>query len=350
MTIDEVGSRRSSIRTVRLAWGSLLVSKVVTFATQILAIPTAYRALGPDGFAAYAAVTAAANLVWALNLGIGGALVTPIAEAAARGDRRREAELVQAGLAPLVIISFCGAILAIPILCFLPLETLFGKAAATGLPGIRVAAVIAMTATLLTIPLSGIEALRQAYQEIHIGIAIGTVFNFVMCCGLLIAARFSTNLIVFVAVFVIPPLLTRIVSSWTLLRSRSYLLQCQDLSAVRALATSLLGDGVLYLASSYSGMLAYQWPIYWVTKHESTAISSAFAICTQIVLVPVSSIMGMIQPLWSPIADARTREDFGWLRKQLLKLSLTIVAIGSMVMLTLSIGGTFWANSGLDAR
>jgi len=333
------GARKTRIRTIRLAWSSLFISKIVTFGVQVLAIPTAYRALGEDGFAAYAAVTASANLIWALNLGIGGALVTPIAEAAARGDETRQAQLVHAGLFPLVLVCLIGALLVVPILLSLPLATMFGRAGQTGLPGIRAAAVIAMAATLLTIPLSGIDALRQAYQEMHIGIMIGTVCNALMCVGLLLASRYSHSLTVFVLAFVGPPLLAKIVSCAALLAKRRYLLRGFDLQLVKVQMKPLLGDGIRYLGSSFSNILVYQWPVYWMTRHEATGLSSAFAICTQMALVPVSSLLGLVQPLWSPIADAVARKDYGWLDTQVRRTRNAIVASGLAIFATILIGG-----------
>src|SRR5208283_4166291 len=122
-----VTHRRQRQQRMVWAWSTSLLSKVVTIGVQLLAVPLVYRALGQGGYAAYAAVTAAAGLIGVLNLGMGGSLVTPIAEAAARSDEREQAMLVQAGLGPLVLVCLFGLVAVIPVVAFVPLSTLFGR-------------------------------------------------------------------------------------------------------------------------------------------------------------------------------------------------------------------------------
>src|ERR1017187_2626554 len=86
-----VAHRRQRQQRMVWAWSTSLLSKIVTIGVQLLAVPLVYRALGEGGYAAYAAVTASAGLMGVLNLGIGGSLVTPMAEAAARSDERKQA-------------------------------------------------------------------------------------------------------------------------------------------------------------------------------------------------------------------------------------------------------------------
>src|ERR1035437_3400034 len=95
------------LRTRRLvsAWLTLVPSKALTLLVQIIAIPVVYRAIGPVQFAAYAAVTAAVSILGFLNLGMGGALVTPLAQAAAVRDHPREARLLGATLVPIAAVG-----------------------------------------------------------------------------------------------------------------------------------------------------------------------------------------------------------------------------------------------------
>ena len=79
--------RRQRTRRIFSAWVTSAPSKVVTLLVQVIAIPIVYRSLGPGQFAAYAAVTAVVSILNFLNLGMGGALVTPLARATADRDR-----------------------------------------------------------------------------------------------------------------------------------------------------------------------------------------------------------------------------------------------------------------------
>lgn len=322
-----VAHRRQRQKRIRLAWSTSLVSKVATVGVQLLAVPLVYRALGDGGYAAYAAVTASAGLIAALNLGIGGSLVTPIADAAARLDERRQAALIQAGLGPLLMLCIGGSIVVLPTVAYLPLTTLFGRVGATGSANLRIAALIAAAATLATIPLSAITFIRQAYQELHVSNLIGAVSNVILCVVLLMAARRSTAVSVFVAIFVLIPLAASAFNLGFLFLKRPYLLRSAGKQAVKD-SRHLLADGIRFFGASFSSVLIYQWPVYWIARSMPPSSSSLFAICMQAVVLPLASIIGFLQPLWPSTADAVARKDHHWVEVTMRQGSRVIVAIG----------------------
>jgi O-antigen/teichoic acid export membrane protein len=316
------------------AWSTSLLSKIATIGVQVLAVPLVYRALGEGGYAAYAAVTASAGLIGVLNLGIGGSLVTPIAEAAARQDERRQAVLVQAGLGPLVLLCIFGSALVIPAVALLPLRTLFGKVGATGSWDLRIAALIAVSATLATIPLSAAGFLRQAYQEMHLSNLIGAASNVLLCIALLIAAARSTMVAVFVAVFVLIPLIAQGVNFAWLLAQRPFLLRSEGRRTWKD-SRHLLADGIRFLGASFASVLVYQWPVYWIARSLPASSSSLFAICIQATVLPLGFVFGFLQPLWSATADALARADHQWLDSQIKRGRSVIVAVGGCAFLML---------------
>ena len=322
----ETTNRRQRQQRMTWAWSTSLLSKMATIGVQVLAVPLVYRALGEGGYAAYAAVTASAGLIGVLNLGIGGSLVTPIAEAAARQDERRQATLVQAGLGPLVLMCMLGSIAVIPVVAFLPLSTLFGRVGATGSWDLRIAALIAVSATLAAIPLSAVGFLRQAYQEMHLSNLIGAASNVLLCIALLVAATRSTMVAVFVAVFVLIPLIAQGVNFGCLFAQRPFLLRSEGRRAWKD-SRHLLADGIRFLGASFANMLVYQWPVYWIARSLPASSSSWFAICIQVVVLPVGFVFGLLLPLWSSTADALARADHHWINNQIRRGRSVIVSL-----------------------
>ncbi|HLY41331.1 MAG TPA: hypothetical protein VKR52_08955 [Terracidiphilus sp.] len=325
-------------KRIKLAWGTSLVSKVATIAVQLLAVPLVYRALGQGGYAAYAAVTASAGLIGVLNLGIGGSLVTPIAEAAARRDEHRQTVLVQAGLVPLFLLCALGSIAVIPIVAFVPLSTLFGKVAAAASPDLRVAALIAVSATLAAIPLASVSFLRQAYQELHVSNLISAGANLFLLAALLVAARRSTAVAVFVAVFVLIPLSANAINFGLLFGQRPFLLRLER-KTVWEHSRHLLADGIRYVSASFSNVLVYQWPVYWIVKNLPASTSSTFAICVQAIVLPIGFVLGFFQPLWSSTADAMARADHDWVSRQMRRGRAVTMAFGGCAFLTMLVFG-----------
>ncbi len=105
---------------------------------------------------------------------MGGALVTPLAQAAADRNHGREQGLVAATLLPITAVAILALCIALPLLWLMPLGTLFGLAATTtAAQPLRIAVLIACVGTIGAVPLSVIDSARQAYQETHISNLFG---------------------------------------------------------------------------------------------------------------------------------------------------------------------------------
>ncbi len=338
-------ARRARTNRMQLAWITSLLSTVTTVAIQLLAIPLVYRSLAESGYAAFASITAAAGVIGVLNLGIGGSLVTPLAAAGAEGDEERQAVLVQAGLGPLIALCLIGIAVILPVVASLSPKTLLGKAGAGNVLDLHAAILIAVTVALASIPLSSIDILRQAFQELHISNLLGAASNVVVCIALLIAAHYSMALTAFIAAFTLPPLAFKMGNSGCLFGRKRYLLRRPD-RFPRLESQRLLGDGLRYVLASFSFVLVYQWPVYWIARTLPARQSAPFAISIQIVLLSLSFALGFLRPMWSSTADAYARRDYAWLDRQIKKGRLTVVLTGVAVLAAMLLLGQqmvrFW--------
>lgn len=328
--------RRHRTRRLVSAWGTSAPSKVVTMLVQVIAIPIVYRSIGPAQFAAYVAVTSVVSILGFLNLGMGGALVTPLAYAAAAKDRNREASLFGSTLFPLIALAIAGLAIALPLLLFLPLRTLFGLAAtATPGPALRTAAVLACIGTLVAIPLSLADSARQAYQEMHVSNLFGTLLNVILCGGLLLTARLAPTLPAFVAVAALTPLAVRILNATHLLLRRPYLVAMLRGSASWPLVRQLAKNGISYMgAASIASVLVYQWPVYYMARVRPPLESSTFAVYLQLILLAFSFGVSLAQPLWPAVADAAARADRVWVAKVVRRARAASLVYGACGLLT----------------
>jgi O-antigen/teichoic acid export membrane protein len=330
-------SRDQRRRRIISAWVTLVPSKAVTLLVQIIAIPMVYRAIGPAQFAAYAAVTAAVSILGFLNLGMGGALVTPLAQAAAGGDHQREARLFGATLIPIAAIAAVALCITLPGLWFLPLRALFGMAASTTAPeALRAAALLACIGTIAAIPLSVIDSVRQAYQEMHISNLFVLLTNTLLCVGLILTAWLRPTLPVFVAVTALSPLAVRLLNAALLLVRRPYLLTTRWASGSWLLVRRLAGDGFSYMgAAAIANVLIYQWPVYYMARVRPPLESSTFAVYLQLILLVLSLGLSIAQPLWPAVADAAGRGDWVWIAKVLRRARVVAVACGFCELLAM---------------
>ena len=311
------------------AWVTSAPSKIGMLLVQIIAIPIVYRSIGPAQFAGYAAVTAAVSILSFLNLGMGGALVTPLAQAAADNDPYREASLLRSALLPVVALAIAGLAIALPLLSVLPLRTLFGLAAtATPGPALRAAAVLACIGTVVAIPLSVVESVRQAYQEMHVNNLLNALSNGILCLGLLLASRLQPTLPAFVAVTVFAPLVGRILNAALLFHRRPYLFAMRG-SVSWSQSRCLARDGLSYLgAAAIASVLLYQWPVYYMARARAPLESSRFAVFLQLILFTLYFGTNLALPLWGAIADAVARADYPWITKLVRRARVASLAYG----------------------
>ena len=311
------------------AWVTSVPSKVVTLIVQVIAIPIVYRSVGPAQFAAYASVTAAVSILNFLNLGMGGALVTPLAKAAADHDRGRETSLFRSALLPIVALALAGLAIALPLLSVLPLRALFGLAATgASAPELRTAAILACIGTLAAIPLSMVDSVRQAYQELHVNNLLNALQNGILCLGLLLASWLSPTLPAFVAATVFAPFVARMLNAALLIRRRPYLFSMRG-SVLWLQTRRLAGDGLSYIgALGIGSLLVYQWPIYFMTRVRSPLESSRFAVFFQLIIFAQAFCISLALPLWGAIADAVARGDQAWAKMAVRRARLAAIAYG----------------------
>ena len=144
-----------------------------------------------------------------------------------------------------------------------------------------------------------------------------------MCAALLAAAYHARALTTFVAAFTLPPLLVRIANCWLLFAERRYLLAGRGDFPWQE-SRLLLGDGVRYLSASFSNVLVYQWPVYWIARALPARESAPFAILIQLLVFPLSFVLGFLRPMWSSTADAHSHADHSWLDAQIGKARVAI--------------------------
>ena len=350
---SHTAARRRLERRTQLAWAASLLSKVGTYATQFVAVPAVYQTLGQEGYAAYAAVTSTASILGAFNLGIGGALVTPIAHAAAAGDQAREGELFRAGLLPLCVVCVVVLILVLPCAMVAPLPVLLGEAARVSIGGLRAALVLACSLTLISLPLTLVSSLRQAYQELHVTYLIAAAGNAALCGGLLWAAHVHAGLPVFVALFTGVPIVATLVNGWLVAYRRPYLFNGWARYHVQQ-SLDLAGDGLRYLAAAFSNLLLYQWPVYLMVRSRPAVESVAFAVSVQMILLPLSLVANAVQPLWGTTAEATTRGDTEWIRAQIKRSRGAAVAVGLILGISIAIWGEqaarVWLGKSVELR
>lgn len=146
--------------------GAAAVLRLCAMCVSVLAVPILLARLGDAGYGVWLGVQAIyLTAVSLLDLGVGGALVTPLAQALARGDRYRAAELLSTAL---VVAAAMGALVVVAgSLLAAALPVLGGGLSVLGVPAGQLPWLVAVLSAALglQLPLSVLTRAMLAMQR-----------------------------------------------------------------------------------------------------------------------------------------------------------------------------------------
>jgi O-antigen/teichoic acid export membrane protein len=297
-------------------------------ASTLLIMPLLLKVLGPARFGVWGAAASLAWLAGIVDLGMGAALVTAVANATAlhrEDDARRYitgALLAGSGLAALILILATAAVLA-------------------GVPQAGGTYLIAIIGLALNIPLSGASSLWTALQKGYVSGFWELVQTLLTTVALVVATLVSTDVRVYVAIVYCGLVLANVGSlAHFLLRHPE--LRPRGVDHPRKAAQSVAGMGMMYFALGVVGGLSYLLDNVFALELLGPEASARMTVALRICLTALGILAVIAHPLWPAFAEAAARGDKRWIRRGLVRGSMLLVAVavlGSMVLL--AAGGPF---------
>jgi O-antigen/teichoic acid export membrane protein len=287
-----------------------------------------FRSLGEDDFERFTAITALASVLGPLSLGVGGAIVNPVSTAQIRQDRETELAYVGSAIIPLLIMTVAAGLIGGTFVLFAPLAMILGAGAvgADESP-VRTAALAAAIGISLRLGSTIVGGLRQAYSELHISNLVGAVSNLVLAALLFLGWREGVGLVTFVVITTFVPTATTLTSGVLILLKRPYLLLAPRHWQYR-LSKQIVGTGLLFVGVGVAPFLMLQWPTIYVLRHSDGREGVMFSILMNFLMLVTSVAVTTINPLWTPVAEARERGDIQWIRLVVRRGQLTVGVIG----------------------
>lgn len=351
VTAGDTGTRN---RRLQLAWAGNVATKLVAISIQALALPAVFQILGPEGYAVYAAAVSAAGVFGVFNLGMSGAVVTPLAEAITHNNLTAQKKIFATAWWFSCGLSVVGGVVVTAIVLLSPTALLFGQAArGAATSDIRVTTLLAAAAILLGFPLGLADGTRLAYQELHRGTVFALVGSGLLALAVATVAHTRAGVPWVAAAMLLPSIAARSLNVADLWRVRTFLIPSFASIDVR-LGLQLLGDGVTYLAATFTHFLLYQWPVYVAARLLPPDQSASFAIVFQVMVLVLSFAGILIHPLWGSVADSYFRADRHWLRHALTLGRKGVAVYGSLALIGFTILGEpildFWFGSRFRAK
>lgn len=335
--------RNARNKNLRGAFFTSIVARCAGLFLQVLSLPIAAAALGPEGFIIYSMINATLAWLTLSNIGLGQATTLHIAR---RIDEKERIELFSASWVATTAISFFAILLTTGLALGLNLVPRIFSGHATELRSIYQALIFIAFVFVLTQNLSVFEAAQLAYQRqdrLNIAISIGTLLA--AAAVYLAAKNVPTVLSILLAVH-LPLLVMRILNA--VITARMIGLQLGKLLSVRWRAMrSLFQDGLSFLTgSTVSNFLCHPFSILVVGATASAMTSASFAAVMNAVIL-ASSIFGLVMtPVRGALPEAAQKADTAWIKQAYLAALKISVAYALVPCVLFSVFGQeifeFW--------
>ncbi len=332
------GSRgQSRLARVALSAGSQLVAKGLTFILMLASLRwTGY--LNDERMGTWILITSLiTGLTW-VDLGIGNALITHLARAAAREDREECTRLFSSAVFLLSGVALIGLAVLVTLTLTVDLRWVLAlKPSAAGeMAEARRMVLVGVVLFCATVPTSLIERARLSFQESHITSWFLASSGLLSLMLLAVASSRHATLPVLLATLLVPPLFAAVLNGWHLLRKqRPWLLP--ELSAFRrSYGILMLQTGAVFLGLNLLQVANYQLDNLIIAHLHGQPAVKQYTFHQRPFQIIQSIQLLCVVPLWPAYAEAIARGEIAWVRRLLyssLGISLVFGIVSASVLL-----------------
>lgn len=315
-------------RRIVFAAGTGVFQRLAQVASTLVIMPMLLKVLGSAQFGVWGAAASLAWLSGLVDLGMGSALVTSVANATARGQENEARRLVTGALT--AGSALAGVVLAGAAVLFVYLQ-----------PTQSWPYFIAVVGLALNIPLSTANSLWMSLQQGYVSGFWELVQTVLTTAGLGVAAATTKDVRVYVAIVYGGLVIANLGSLGHFLLRQPQLRPAWVDNPLRA-ARSVAGMGLLYCALAVTGGFSFMLDNILALQLLGPDASARMTIALRICVTALGMLGVISQPLWPAFAEAATRGDLSWIRRGLLRGSLLLIGMavaGSAVLV--AAGGPF---------
>ncbi len=324
-------------RKFGLFFVSSIGSRGVGIACQLLQVPIALKAMGPEAFGLWMTLSSFTYLLNFADLGVGVGVQNKLAETLGLNDERKARTLFNSAFAFLSAVGIGLALLLIPVSFLLTPERLFGLKEAPVIAQAHDAVIVMLLWFCLNLPLGLAQRLAYGAQRgwMHnVSQAAGSVLAL---CGLALAAQFKLSLGGMLVAAVYPSLLANVGLLAGLLFQFKWLTP-RGLEFRFDALQGLLKLGVLFCVQQVSATVLFALPSLVISGFLGAAAVTPYNLAQRLF-----NLFGVVQnafmlPLWPAYAEANARGEIAWIRRT---LSRSLFATLTLTILPMAVGASF---------
>ncbi|MFG1951491.1 lipopolysaccharide biosynthesis protein [Micromonospora sp. NPDC048830] len=350
-------------RSRRLATGILtaVLSRGVGQVVPLVLIPVTLSYLGPQRYGLWMSVVALTAMAAFADLGLGTGLMTKLAGCYATGDTARARSYVSTAYCLLGTLAAVACALLWSVSPVVPWSAVFNVTDELTPAETRAMVLVWLTAFVVNIPLSLVNRVQYAYQQVgqsNVWLAVGSLVTLPL---VLLVVGAGLPPVAVVAVMAAAPLLVTVVNTVWVYWWRMPQLRPRPSAVDRRLAGGLLRISGLFFAVTIVMAVANNVDNLIIAHTLGLASTTAFAIPAKL-MMQLGGLMVMVNmPLWAANGEALARGDVAWVRRTARRMTLlsivsillpstALVAFGDRLFaawLPYPLGGDRWLLVGL---
>ena len=302
----------------------------------LISVPLVIGQLGAEQYGVYVGLAALVNILLAVDLGLGSALVNEIAEVVEpERSRDRIAVLVTSAVYPLVVLVAIAATLLFGFTSIVDVSSLLGSPPGFDRSELQRLLLLAFVPYLLSLPLGIVVRVRYGLQEGHRSHLFQVAGYALQVVVLLVAAAAGAGLSWYVVLLGAGALFGYLFDALALVLSRPWITP-RPSRFVRADARRLLGTGSLFLVLGVSAAIGYQTDALVISHFLGASGAATYGASFQLIAVCPLALSLFLNPLWPAYREAIASGDETWVRRSFfrsLATSLPVAAVAGVLLI-----------------
>ena len=338
MTTTSARPPETRVRRVFATGLSSGLARLASLAVTLVAVPLVIRELGAEQYGVYVSLAALVNILLAVDLGLGSALVNEIADLTdPDGSRDRMASLVSSAVLPLCVLVVLAGALLVGFTRVVDVSALLNTPSSMSNSEVTRLLLLAFIPYLLSLPLGVVVRIRYGLQEGHVSHLCQVVGYGLQLALLLLAALLGAGLSWFIVLLGVGALFGYVIDGAVMLVRRPWVMP-RPTRFVWPDARRLLGAGGLFLVLGISAAVGYQTDAVVIAHWLGSDGAATYGATFQVIVICPLALSLFLNALWPAYREALSSGDTGWVRRtfvQSLRATIPLAAIAGVVLIVL---------------
>lgn len=326
-------------RRVALTAAAAALAKVLTVCTALISVPLTLHFLGSERFGMWMTISSLIAMLAFADLGIANGVLSAVAEAHGRDDRRTVQQLVSSGFFMLTAIAALLLALFAAVYAWVPWHAVFNVQSELARAEAGPALAVFVLCFAAAIPLAVVQRVQMGLQQGFAASLWACVGSLCGLAGVLWAIHVQAGLPWLVLALAGAPLLAALFNSLYFYGRLQPDLRPRWALFTRTAARRVAATGALFFVLQVTVAVAYTSDSLVIAQLLGASAVADYAVPEKMFGLITLALAMVLQPLWPAYGEAIARGDHAWVRRTLKRSVLMALGLAALASLVLVLAG-----------